>query len=95
MTSVDVVLVEIRRVVRDELRSQRSVELTDELVRDLEFDSVTLVTLLVALEDHFRVVLREDETAGVVTVLDLARLVAERISHDASGGALSSSGGVS
>jgi acyl carrier protein len=75
---MDEVMSEIRRVVRDELGVTREVRAEDDLVRDLELDSVGLLTLVVGLEDRFRIALAEEDAAGVRTVRDLAALVASR-----------------
>lgn len=52
--------------------------------RTLALDSVALLTLVVSLEDRFRVVLREEDTAGVHTPRQLAALVARLSCEEAS-----------
>jgi len=69
----------ISRVLRDEVGVDRAVRPEDDLQTDLQLDSVGLLTLVVGLEDHFRVALAEEDAAGVRTVADLAALVASRI----------------
>ena len=68
----------IDRVLRLELRLERPVRAEDRLVHDLQLDSVTLITLVVELENTFRVALREEDAAEVHTVRELALLVARR-----------------
>ena len=68
----------IDRVLAAELRLRRSVRAEDLLVEDLQLDSVTLITLVVELENTFRVALREEDAAEVKTVRELALLVARR-----------------
>ena len=68
----------ISRVLRDEVGVERAVLPEDDLQADLQLDSVGLLTLVVGLEDHFRVALAEEDAAGVRTVADLAALVASR-----------------
>ena len=68
----------ISRVLRDEVGVDRAVRPEDDLQTDLQLDSVGLLTLVVGLEDHFRVALAEEDAAGVRTVADLAALVASR-----------------
>ena len=68
----------ISRVLRDEVGVERAVLPEDDLQADLQLDSVGLLTLVVGLEDHFRVALAEEDAAGVRTVGDLAALVASR-----------------
>jgi len=75
---MDEVLVEIRRLLRDELGHSREARPGDDLVADLQLDSVGLLTLVVGLEDRFRVALREEDAAAVRTVGDLATLVIRR-----------------
>ncbi len=75
---MDEVLAEIRRVIRDELGSPREVRGEDDLVHDLQLDSVGLLTLVVGLEDRFRIALSEEDAAGVRTVSDLCALVEKR-----------------
>lgn len=72
------VLTEIRRIAREELEWAGSVEPEQELLRDLQLDSLSLTVLAVGLENRFRIRLSEEDSAGVVTVADLARLVARR-----------------
>ena len=72
------VIAVIGRVLRDEVGLQRSVRAEDDLLTDLQLDSVGLLTLVVGLEDHFRVALAEQDAAAVRTVGDLASLVAAR-----------------
>ena len=74
----DQALDEIRRVVADELALPRRPAPQDDLLLDLHLDSVGLLTLVVALEDRFRIKLGEEDAAAVRTVADLAALVAER-----------------
>jgi acyl carrier protein len=72
------VTAEIARVLRDELGLSREVKPGDDLVTDLQLDSVGLLTLVVGLEDRFRVALAEDDASRVRTVAELAALVAQR-----------------
>lgn len=76
---MDEVVVEIRRLLRDELGLSREARPGDDLVTDLELDSVGLLTLVVGLEDHFRVALREEDASAVRTIGDLATLVIRRL----------------
>ena len=69
----------IGRVLREEVGLRRAVRPEDKLLTDLQLDSVGLLTLVVGLEDHFRVALAEQDAAAVETVGDLAALVAARV----------------
>jgi acyl carrier protein len=75
---MDEAIAEIRRVLRDDVGVSREVRPEDDLVRDLQLDSVSLLTLVVGLEDRFRIALEEADAASVRTVLDLAVLVERR-----------------
>ena len=44
------------------------------------FDSLQLLTLVVAIEDHFQIVVTDDDAAGTSTLEEVARLVVERAS---------------
>jgi acyl carrier protein len=72
------VIAEIRRVLAEELALEAPAGPDAELGRDLALDSITLLTLAVALEDRFRVTLREEEAADIRTVRELAALVVRR-----------------
>jgi acyl carrier protein len=69
----------MQRVFRDELGHAGAVEPHLDLQRDLRVDSLNAVILAVALEDHFRVRLGQEDTVGVVTVGELVARVAERV----------------
>ncbi len=76
---MDEVLVEIRRLLRVELGLSREARPGDDLVTDLQLNSVGLLTLVVGLEDRFRVALREEDASAVRTIGDLATLVLRRL----------------
>ena len=73
------VVSEIRRILGEELEWRGAVEPSQELMRDLQLDSLGLTVLAVGLENRFRVKLSEEDAAGVTTVEDLARLVSTRV----------------
>ena len=75
---MDEVLREIARVLREELGLTGDPRPGDDLVLDLQLDSVGLLTLVVGLEDRFRVALKEEDAATVHTVGELAALVLRR-----------------
>lgn len=72
------VLEEIRRVCREELELHREISLDDELVGDLELDSMGLIVVAVAVENRFRVKLSEADSEHIRRVRDLAELVCRR-----------------
>lgn len=67
---------EIRRIARDELGLAAAPGDDEELAARL--DSLALLSLVVAVEDRFRVLLDEVDAVGTRTLADLARLVASR-----------------
>jgi acyl carrier protein len=71
------VAAEILRLAREELKLAGAEPAPDEPLAG-RLDSLLLLSLVVAVEDRFRVVLTDDDTAGAATLADLARLVAAR-----------------
>jgi len=72
------VMLEIQRILREQLESPQCVASRDRLADCAELDSVGLITLAVGLEDRFRVKLAEEDALGLETFADLARLVVRR-----------------
>ncbi|HET8733380.1 MAG TPA: acyl carrier protein [Anaeromyxobacteraceae bacterium] len=70
------VAAEIRRIARDELHARLSFGDEEELAGKL--DSLALLSLVVAVEDRFRIALTEEDAARTRSLADLARLVAAR-----------------
>jgi acyl carrier protein len=75
---MDEVFLEISRIVREELGVAREPKPSDDLLADLQLDSVGILTLVVGLEDRFHVALEEEDATKVRTVQELAALVASR-----------------
>ncbi len=73
------VVEEIRRILREELEWKGSVEPSQDLLKDLQLDSLGLTVLAVGLENRFRVKLSEEDAVGLATVEDLAKLVVARV----------------
>ena len=73
-----VVLLEIRRILEQELDWREPVEPSQHLTKDLQLDSLGLTVLAVELENRFRIRLSMEDSVGVSTVGDLTRLVASR-----------------
>jgi acyl carrier protein len=74
------VAAEIRRIVRDDLHARVEFGDDDELASRL--DSLALLSLVVAVEDRFRVVLTEEDAATARSLADLSRLVAARAARE-------------
>jgi acyl carrier protein len=70
------VAAEIRRLVRAELRARTEFGDDEELASRL--DSLALLSLVVAVEDRFRIVLPEEDASRARSLADLARIVAGR-----------------
>ena len=70
------VAAEIRRIVREELHARTEFGDGDELASRL--DSLALLSLVVAVEDRFRIVLTEEDSSAARSLADLARIVAAR-----------------
>ncbi len=73
------VVAEIRRILGEELEWKGVVEPSHDLLKDLQLDSLGLTVLAVGLENRFRVKLSEEDSVGIATVADLARLVSTRV----------------
>jgi acyl carrier protein len=67
---------EIRRIALEDL--QLDIRAGDEEELAGRLDSLALLSLVVAVEDRFRVVLTEEDAATARSLADLARLVAGR-----------------
>lgn len=53
------------------------------LVEDLELDSIRLLTLAMATENHFRIRLSEDDEASIETIGDLVAVIERETRADA------------
>lgn len=52
------------------------------LVEDLQLDSIRLLSLAMAVEDHFQIALDADDEAGIVTVGDLLALIETKLAAE-------------
>jgi len=73
------ILAAIAEIAREHLGHEGAVAAEARLVEDLGLDSIRLLTLAAEVENRFRIVIEPDEEAGISTVGDLVRLVAERL----------------
>jgi len=71
------VATEIVRLAQEELRLEGAPPGPDEPLAG-RFDSLLLLSLVVAVEDRFHVVLTDDDARHATTLSGLARLVADR-----------------
>jgi acyl carrier protein len=68
---------EILRLAREQLRLEGAPPAPDEPLAG-RLDSLLLLSLVVAVEDRFQVILTDDDARHAATLSDLARLVAAR-----------------
>jgi len=76
MTREQEIAAEIRRIVREDLHARTVFGDEEELASRL--DSLALLSLVVAVEDRFRIVLTEEDATAARSLSDLARIVAAR-----------------
>lgn len=69
----------IARVARTHLGWDGPLPDDTPLVEALRLDSLRLLTLVVELEDHFRVVIEDEDADGLETVADLVAVVRRRL----------------
>ena len=83
MTNVPIsetqVLAEMQKIVASELDFEGELEPGDDLIADLDLDSLAMVTLAGALEDRFKIILLGDESLRPRTVGDLCQLVVAQV----------------
>ncbi|MEM1202001.1 MAG: phosphopantetheine-binding protein [Acidobacteriota bacterium] len=77
----DAILEGLAEIARDELGFSGPLHPEQNLVRDLELDSIRLLTLAMAVEDRFRICLDEDDEAGIDTVSDLVSIVESKLAE--------------
>jgi acyl carrier protein len=73
------ILETLRGLARDELRLTQAIDPGADLVADLGLDSMTATTLIVAVEDRFRICLPDALLADVRSVSDLVAVIARRL----------------
>jgi acyl carrier protein len=73
----ETVALELVQLAREVLELDGPAPLPDEPLAG-RLDSLQLLTLVVAIEDRFRVILTDDDTVGASTLADVARLVVAR-----------------
>lgn len=69
----------VRQVFADELRIH-DVDEDTHLLRDLKLDSIQQLTLVVELENRFRVAFGDGDETGIERVRDIVDLLARRLS---------------
>jgi len=76
------ILAAIAEVAHEHLGHEGALAADARLVEDLGLDSIRLLTLAAEVENRFRIVIEPEQEAGIATVGDLVRLVADRIGAD-------------
>lgn len=63
MTNIEL---EVKQLIATQLKKEVSnIRLSDDIVKDLGADSLDLVEIVMALEDHFKVTVPDDETSDL------------------------------
>ncbi len=75
----DAILDGIRHVAKNRLALAGPIDPNTEIVGDLELDSIQQLSLIVEIENHFRICFEPDDEEGVATVHDLMRVIATRL----------------
>ncbi len=81
------VLAEIERLAQTKLGWSGPLERSMRLVEDLRLDSIRNLVLAIEIENHFRIVIAEDEEEIVRTVGDLVDLVERKLADPEEGSA--------
>ena len=71
----DQILAGVRDVFRQHLEIPSGIELDTNILRDLQLDSLRQLTLVVELENHFKVCFEAGDERGIETVHDVVELV--------------------
>jgi acyl carrier protein len=69
----------IRAVAAEHLQHTEPIEPQTRLVEAMALDSIRMLTLVVELENHFKVMLEEGDEQGIETVSDLMQVLRSRM----------------
>lgn len=75
------VLAEVQRIAETEIGLDRPLRLDDDLIDDLQLDSLGLLTLVAGLENRFQFAIPDEATSGVRTVGDLIERVSASLTE--------------
>ncbi len=78
MKTPDITIDEISRLVGVQLGKKR-VQADDRFFEDLGAESIDVVNIVAAIEDKYRIRIKESEIAGIRTPSDLLRLIQKRL----------------
>ena len=73
------ILEDVRSVLREHLQVSFPVDLETDLFHDLELDSLKQLTLVVELENQFRICFHEGDEEDLRTIGDVVGLISNRI----------------
>ena len=69
----------VSELVTKTMRREVEVSMTTDFRRDLQLDSLKLLELVVAIEDRFQLCLEPGDEAALITVGDVVRFLASRV----------------
>ena len=72
----------VKKVLREHLRISSPIRLETDLFQDLELDSLKQLTLVVELENQFRICFDEGDEEGLRTIGDIVTLITHRITSE-------------
>ena len=81
------ILENVRKVLEEHLQISFPVGRETDLFRDLELDSLKQLTLVVELENRFRICFDEGDEDGLRTIGDVVEFIANRITSGSTEGA--------
>jgi acyl carrier protein len=76
---------DVKKVLREHLQIVSPVGLETDLFRDLELDSLKQLTLVVELENRFRICFDEGDEEGLRTIGDIVTLIRHRTAYASKG----------
>lgn len=62
-------------VLKEKCEVEETLNLKTNLEKDLELDSIFLLTLAVEIENHYKIILNENDSNGIETIGDLVSLI--------------------
>ena len=69
----------VEKVLREHLQIESPIGLETDLFRDLQLDSLKQLTLVVELENQFRICFDEGDEEGLRTIGDVVALIKDRV----------------
>ena len=71
----------VEQIAREHLRFEGTIDDGQNLVEALRLDSLRLLTLVVEIENHFKICLDEDREQEIVTARDLMTAIEEKLAE--------------